>query len=63
MRPKPGSATRAPCPFRKAGSTMWAYLIKKIFGEDPLVCQHCGREMNVRKRPANHIFAGIGAAR
>jgi hypothetical protein len=42
---------------------MWAYLIKKIFGEDPLVCQHCGREMNVRKRPANHIFAGIGAAR
>jgi hypothetical protein len=32
---------------RKLWRRRWAYWINKIYGEDPLVCQHCGGEMKV----------------
>jgi hypothetical protein len=32
---------------RKAWRRRWAYLINKIYGENPLVCGHCGGEMKV----------------
>jgi Putative transposase len=31
---------------RKAWRRRWAYLIDKIYGEDPLLCPHCGGQMN-----------------
>lgn len=33
--------------YRKAWRRRWAYLIQKIHGQDPLVCQQCGGEMRV----------------
>ena len=32
---------------RKAWRRRWAYLINKIYGENPMVCEHCGGEMKV----------------
>jgi len=32
---------------RKAWRRRWAYLINKIYGENPMVCAHCGGQMKV----------------
>jgi len=48
-QPQPHSEQQEQPPdgYRKAWRRRWAHLITKIYGENPLVCPHCGGEMKV----------------